>query len=95
VSGGYRDVPPITLSLVRIMFFIRPVIWTTDRLGGTGDIVVQFNPLAYLIEIVRDPLLGITPPLATWAICIGIAVAITVAGLYCLALTRHRLAYWL
>lgn len=95
VSVRYRDIPPIVQSLVTILFFITPVLWTSDRLGGAADIIVVLNPFAYLIAIVRDPLLGVAPPLETWAIVLGIAGLVTAIGLYGMSLTRHRLAYWL
>jgi ABC-type polysaccharide/polyol phosphate export permease len=95
VSVRYRDIPPIVQSLVTILFFITPVLWTTDRLGGRAELIVAVNPFAYMIEIVRDPLLGVAPPLATWAIVLAIAGLVTVIGLYGMSLTRHRLAYWL
>lgn len=94
-SVRYRDVPPIATSLVSILFFITPVMWATDRLGGKADLIVLFNPFAYLLAIVRDPMLGIVPSLATWGVSLGIAVAATLIGLYAMSLTRHRLAYWL
>lgn len=95
VSVRYRDIPPIVQSLVTILFFITPVLWTSDRLGGAADIIVILNPFAYLIAIVRDPLLGVAPPLETWAVVLAIAAAVTFIGLYGMSLTRHRLAYWL
>ena len=94
-SVRYRDIPPIVQSLVTILFFITPVMWASDRLGGHADIIVMLNPLAYLLAIVRDPVLGTVPPLATWAISLGIAAAATLVALYAMSLTRHRLAYWL
>lgn len=95
VSVRYRDIPPIVQSLVTILFFITPVLWTSDRLGGTADLIVILNPFAYMIEIVRDPLLGTAPPPLTWAIVLALSAAATALGLYAMSLTRHRLAYWL
>ncbi len=94
-SVRYRDIPPIIGSLVTILFFITPVMWGSDRLGGHADIIVMLNPFAYLIAIVRDPMLGIVPPLETWLVALGLAVVATLVGLYAMSLTRHRLAYWL
>ncbi len=95
VCVRYRDVPPIVQSLVTILFFITPVLWTADRLGASAEFIVLLNPFVYLIAIVRDPLLGIVPPLHTWAVVLALAAAVTAIGLYGMSLTRHRLAYWL
>jgi ABC-type polysaccharide/polyol phosphate export permease len=95
VSVRYRDIPPIVQSLVTILFFVTPVLWTSDRLGGRAELIVALNPFAYMIAIVRDPLLGTAPSVATWAVVLGLATAATAVGLYAMSLTRHRLAYWL
>ena len=95
ISVRYRDIPPIMGSLVTILFFVTPVLWTTDRLGGRADLIVHLNPFAYLIAIVRDPLMGVVPSLSTWAVVIGISAVVTLVGLYGMSLTERRLAYWL
>jgi ABC-type polysaccharide/polyol phosphate export permease len=95
VSVRYRDVPPIMQSLVNVLFFVTPVLWTTERLGDNADIVVLLNPVAYLIEIVRNPLLGHDVPASTWIVVLCICISISSLGLLVMAATRRRLTHWL
>jgi ABC-type polysaccharide/polyol phosphate export permease len=79
---------------MQILFFITPVIWTGDRLSGF-EALLQFNPLYHLLELVRTPLLGSSPPLVNWLVSIGMAaagipIAIALFGRY-----RARIAYWI
>ena len=65
VSARFRDVPPIITSVVRICFFVTPIIWTPELLPAR-TLVLDANPFFHLVEVVRAPLLGQMPGLASW-----------------------------
>lgn len=94
VSARFRDVPQIVSSIVQVMFFITPILWTADMLPDRA-LLLELNPFFYLVELVRGPLLGNAPSPKTWvAVCLittaGLTVSIMVYSLY-----RWRIAYWL
>ena len=95
ICTRYRDIPPIVQSLLMLLFFVTPVLWSAEGMGERAQLMVGLNPFAHLVSVFRDPLLGITPPLSTWALACGFAVVVTILGLGAMALTRRRLAYWL
>ncbi|WP_127754103.1 ABC transporter permease [Devosia sp. 1566] len=95
VSARYRDVPPIVQSLVSVLFFVTPVLWTGDRLGDNSELILHLNPFAYLIAIIRDPLLGRPFDPATWLVVLMIAAVVTALGLLAMRMTSKKLAYWL
>ena len=90
----FRDILPIVSSVMQIAFFITPVIWKPEQLGG-GQALLPYNPFFDLLDIVRAPLLGMAPSADTW---LG-------AGLYSLVLwilawglfsrVRGRIAFWI
>lgn len=93
LSTRFRDIPQIVASVVQVMFFLTPVIWKPEMLPERA-LILDLNPLYYLVEIVRAPLLGQVPSLQ---IMLGVAV-MTIGG-WTLALVfyttyRWRLAYW-
>jgi ABC-type polysaccharide/polyol phosphate export permease len=93
LCARYRDVPQIMLNIVQIMFFLTPVIWTSDRLTRYS-LLLEFNPLYHLLELVRAPLLGQMPTASSWLVGIGLLLA---GGLVtALVYGRHRsqIAYW-
>lgn len=94
-SVRYRDIPPIVQSVLGLLFFVTPILWTKDKLGGTSDLVLRFNPFAYLIAVIRDPMLNVSVSTSTWAICLFICGLFTIIGLFAMSATRTRLAYWL
>ena len=93
VSARFRDVPPIVASIVRICFFVTPIIWMPELVPARAT-VLEINPFYHLVEVVRAPLLGEVPGLSSW-----IAVLCMTVGGWVLAFAffrryRWRIAYW-
>lgn len=92
IGARLRDLSFTIEAAVPLAFFLTPVLWRPEDLGASSAIL-RFNPFAYALETVRDPLLGEIPSLLSYAVMIGAAVlgcALTVwAFRY-----RHRLAFW-
>ena len=58
-----RDVPHLMSGIVQVLFFVTPIIYTTEMLARRGlQFVYEFNPLWYVLEIVRYPLMHATAP---------------------------------
>ena len=93
-SARYRDVPPIVASVTRIVFFATPILWMPDALPERTAFVA-LNPFHHAIEVVRAPLLGTAPALASWLWVGGLAVVGWLATLTLFARLRPRVAYWL
>jgi ABC-2 type transport system permease protein len=48
----YRDIGELTTSLVRILFFLTPIFWTTSDLSQTARLaLVVWNPINYFLEL--------------------------------------------
>jgi len=93
LSARFRDVPLIVGSVMQVAFFLTPIFWTPGSLPDRA-LFVQLNPFYYLIEVIRLPLLGKTPPLSIWLVVIGFnCVGAVVATLF-YARYRGRIAYW-
>ena len=92
----YRDVGEIVNSVTRVLFFFTPIFWVTSDLSRNQVAALSgWNPLAYLLQFLRAPLLGEWPSwLTVWA-CLGITLVNLLAGLVHFSRTRNRLAYWL
>jgi ABC-2 type transport system permease protein len=101
VTTRFRDLKPITQSMVQLLFFLTPIVWIyEDLLGSPNEAIaerarlVEFNPLLHFLEIVRQPLLGQDQAPRHW-IVVGV---ITVVGwaltLVVLRRFRSRISYW-
>jgi len=93
-SARFRDIPPIVANAVQVIFFMTPVFWDPQNLKGRTA-VLEGNPLYYLLELVRRPLLGEAPPLSLWLISVAITLANLAVGFALFTRFRGRIAYWL
>jgi ABC-type polysaccharide/polyol phosphate export permease len=93
LSARFRDVPPIVASFVQVVFFVTPIFWMPSLLGRWQQIA-ELNPLFAAIDIVRAPLLGLSPAPYSWAV-MGLATLIGGLGTFVLfARFRSRIAFW-
>ncbi len=92
----YRDVGQVIDSLVRILFFFTPIFWTAADLDATQRIALAgWNPLAYLLNLVRAPLIGEWPSLATLIGCAVITLVNVAIAIRYFSRKRTQLVYWL
>lgn len=57
ISVVFRDFQQILISLVRLLFYITPVLWAPTNLSATTQFILKLNPLAYVVDGYRDSLL--------------------------------------
>jgi ABC-type polysaccharide/polyol phosphate export permease len=93
LGARYRDLEPLVGSFMPILFFLSPVIYQARQLGG-AQFIMEFNPLAHWIRMVRDPVLGFMPGWDSYAVGLAIMVAIWLAALWLTSSRGHRLPYW-
>jgi ABC-type polysaccharide/polyol phosphate export permease len=95
LATRYRDVPQIISSAVQVLFYLTPIIWLPQSLPPAArDILLGWNPLVPLLEIMRQPLLNTYPSLRTWAVSLVVAIAFIGLGLASYAWKRRQLAFW-
>lgn len=96
ICTRFRDVVPIITSIMQILFYFTPILWLPEMMIERGvGFVVDYNPMAHLLALVRAPLLGQAVPLLSWSVGIGLLVAGVPLTWYAMARLRHRIAYWL
>jgi ABC-type polysaccharide/polyol phosphate export permease len=92
----YRDVGQIVTALTRVLFFFTPIFWVASDLSNSQVAALSgWNPLAYLLTILRAPLLGESPTMVVLVGCAVITIVNVLLGIVHFSRTRNRLAYWL
>ncbi len=101
VSTRFRDLPPITQSIVQLMFFMTPIVWIYEDLQtSTNDTIrerarlAELNPFLHFLEIVRRPLLGQSFEPRHWIIVLVITVLGWALALVIMRNYRSRVSYW-
>lgn len=93
ISTRFRDMVPIINSSVQILFFITPISWNRQLLGGNLN-MIKYNPLMYFIDIIRDPLLGKLPSLNSWMVACTITALGLISSFVIFSRVRHRIPFW-
>jgi ABC-type polysaccharide/polyol phosphate export permease len=93
VCTRYRDMVPIVTSCVQIAFFITPISWM-PKLLDQNPLVLKINPLVYLLDIVRSPLLGTFPSITSWGVCGAMALVGSFVYFLIFSRARARIPFW-
>lgn len=95
LCARYRDIQQVVGSVLQVALFVTPIFWSADQLSGRLALVIHFNVLFHLIEIVRAPLLGFAPSEWSYVYCALSAAVGWMVTLYLFARLRQRIPYWL
>lgn len=93
LCARYRDVAQMVIYTLGLVFFLTPVIWLPGTIRA-GNPFILYNPLAQLLNLIRDPVYSHTIPFYSFFYCFWMMIiggAITVAYFY---KVRRRVAYW-
>jgi lipopolysaccharide transport system permease protein len=89
----YRDVPPVMTSVLQLLFFVSPIIWSPEHIKG-GELFVALNPVAYLLAVTRDPIMGSSPHLMSWIGALLFVAIATMVMAFIYTRYRSRVVYW-
>jgi len=94
LGARYRDLQPALQIFASFLFLFTPIIWHAERLRE-NQWVVDYNPLHYLVELVRGPLMGEAPDRSIWLWTTLASLVLFVIGFVTYLLARRRLYHWL
>jgi len=94
IGARFRDVDPLVAAFLPILFFLSPVIYRAKQLGALKSIMA-FNPLAYWIDLISQPLLGTAPSGRAYAVALAITGLGWLITLWATSRNRSRLPYWI
>ncbi len=93
ICARFRDMIPIITSCVQIAFFVTPISWM-PKLLDQNPALLKYNPLVYLLDIVRSPLLGSLPSVTSCLVTGCMAVFGMVISFVIFSLVRKYIVHW-
>lgn len=100
LSTRFRDIGQLLTTVVQLVFFMTPIIWSAQSLSSkTGESssrlkLVELNPMFHYLEIARGPLLGDNVEFYHWEIVLGCTAAGWLMAMVVMRNYRARVAYW-
>ena len=94
-STRFRDVGFMLGFVLQILFFMTPVFWVPSQMSASRRFIVDYNPLAHELELIRQPLLGKMPATMDWVWALGTMGVLIFATITALAMFRKRVIFWL
>jgi ABC-type polysaccharide/polyol phosphate export permease len=94
ISARFRDIPPIVASLLQVLFFATPIIWSIEALGELR-FIADMNPVFAAIDVIRAPLLGVSVGPYAWPLLIATTIIGCVTTFLFFARFRTRIAFWI
>jgi ABC-type polysaccharide/polyol phosphate export permease len=91
----YRDIIQVITTWVTVLFFITPVMWKPEYLPREYHLVIQLNPFAQFLELLRNPLLGQPVSPNTWLTTFVISLGGGFIALVLIGRYHRRIIYWM
>jgi ABC-type polysaccharide/polyol phosphate export permease len=91
----FRDINFMVGFVSQAMFMLTPVFWRRGQMAPKLHWLVDLNPFAHLLEVIRQPLLGHPAPMSDWIASLGFFGATCVVALISMTLFRRRVIFWL
>ncbi|MEM9296662.1 MAG: ABC transporter permease, partial [Planctomycetota bacterium] len=91
-TAAYRDVRHITPFLLRVGFFLTPVMYPMSIVPERFHGVLMLNPMHGPVLAFRGAILGTPIDYVAWACSVGIGLAAAVVGLWQFHRVERRLA---
>lgn len=91
----FRDIPILVSSLIQVVFFLTPIMWSPGILPEQYHFIVNYNPFAQFMELFRNPLLGMWPSNYAIMISLGFTLLGLLGAFIIFVQYRSRIAYWL
>ena len=94
LGARYRDAVQMIQNALTLVLFLSPIFWRPGQASGRA-VMVHYNPVAHLLEIVRTPALGSPPNMDSIWICLAMAAIGWIVALGVFLRVRHRIVHWL
>jgi ABC-2 type transport system permease protein len=101
VTTRFRDLTPITQSIVQLAFFMTPIVWIYQNFLDSPNPAIaerarlaELNPFLHFVEILRRPMLGQNQEPRFWIVVLAITVVGWLLTLVVLRRYRARVPYW-
>ena len=96
ICTRFRDIQQLIQHFLQIAMFLTPIFWKPTQLEGLKNrLLVDFNFMFHIIDVVRAPMLGNMPALNSYVQVLVMGFLGWALALFMYAKYRDRLIFWL
>lgn len=95
IALRFRDVNYMLTFIAQALFTMTPVFWRKSQMSGHMHWLADYNPYAHLLELIRQPLLGMPAPLENWLAAIAFMGFGAILALISMTIYRRRVVFWI
>lgn len=99
LAARFRDLRYLIPHAGQLVFYLTPIIWRMSDMpsGHTfkRSLLADLNPFYGLLELLRSPLLGQTPPAVCWTLSLVFLGVGIVVWLIAFTFFRRRIPFWI
>jgi len=90
----YRDLNQIVQNFTQVLFFLSPIMWL-PRLVDNDSWILDINPIAYFLDLVRSPLINVLPNAVSYLVGIGACCMTYALAVYFYNKHAQKIGLWL
>jgi ABC-type polysaccharide/polyol phosphate export permease len=90
----YRDLPRLVSGSIIIVMMMTPIFWKPDMISGWRSAFVYLNPVYYVIDLIRSPLLGEPLSWLTVVVTLGLTLVLWVVGASFYSRYQRYVVFW-
>jgi ABC-type polysaccharide/polyol phosphate export permease len=91
----YRDIIQVIVTWLTVFFFLTPVFWMPNFLPSQYHFIIDYNPLAQFLELLRNPFLGMPVSSHAWLVTTAIALGGGLLALPVIGRYQWRVIFWM
>ena len=92
----FQDSQHLIEVLLQILFYVTPIMYLADQLPKKLVWIIKLNPLAYMIEMLRQPILNSQiPSLTTYSFAMLAVSIVAGAAIFMLMRFERRIIFYL
>ncbi|MDF2690498.1 MAG: type transporter [Gammaproteobacteria bacterium] len=96
ITAFFRDFAYIITVLIQLWFYLTPILYSKNILSGKAEFLLVINPMAYYIDLFREPIVyGTIPSFSTLAIALLFSLGFLAMGLAIFKKHRSRIIFGL
>ena len=93
IGARYRDIQQVIASLLQVLFFVSPITWEAKQISN-ATWVLHLNPVYYIIDALRSPILGLPVHANTFPVLIFATLSTGSFALWLFNKKRNKIPFW-